>query len=155
MLNQKKNPTLINSIVGEGSEFKGEFLLAGDIRIDGILEGKINTDGKVLIGENGKVIGDIIANEVIVGGEFQGNLVAHYKLTMLSTGKVNGNIAAASLNIDKGTQFDGLCKVNSKMAKEKIIDVDNLWINLDNDFKTDIEISKNFGLKKENEKIII
>ncbi len=40
---------IVNSIIGEGSEFKGEFNINGLLRIDGKFKGTIQTDGKVLI----------------------------------------------------------------------------------------------------------
>ena len=59
----------VNSIIGEGAEFSGDFKLSGLLRIDGIFRGTIKTDGKVLIGKTGIVDTDIKARIVVAGGE--------------------------------------------------------------------------------------
>ncbi|HOS41394.1 MAG TPA: polymer-forming cytoskeletal protein, partial [Spirochaetota bacterium] len=59
---------IVNSIIGEGSEFKGEFKVNGLLRIDGKFKGTIETEGKVLIGKSGEAVTDIKASIVIIGG---------------------------------------------------------------------------------------
>jgi len=67
---------IVNSIIGEGSEFKGEFKINGLLRIDGNFQGTIETDGKVLIGQTGCAVTDIKARLVVVGGSVRGNIFA-------------------------------------------------------------------------------
>ena len=49
----------INTI-SHGTEIKGTIKAAGDFRLDGTLEGDIVLDGKLVVGENGVVRGNII-----------------------------------------------------------------------------------------------
>ena len=48
-MSEEQEEFSVNSIIGEGSEFNGEFKLSGLIRIDGKFKGLIQTDGKVEI----------------------------------------------------------------------------------------------------------
>ena len=81
---------IVNSIIGEGSEFKGEFNINGLLRIDGKFKGTIQTDGKVLIGKTGEAVTDVRARVVVVGGMVRGNVFASERVIMLSTGQVRG-----------------------------------------------------------------
>jgi cytoskeletal protein CcmA (bactofilin family) len=105
---------IVNSIIGEGSEFKGEFNINGLLRIDGKFKGTIQTDGKVLIGKTGEAVTDVRARVVVVGGMVRGNVFASERVIMLSTGQVRGNIITPSLIMEDGVEFEGNCIINKK-----------------------------------------
>ncbi|MDH5657589.1 MAG: polymer-forming cytoskeletal protein, partial [Spirochaetia bacterium] len=48
----------MNSLIGEGSEFRGEFKVKDLVRVDGYFKGNIITEGKVLVGQNGLIESD-------------------------------------------------------------------------------------------------
>ena len=106
---------IVNSIIGEGSEFKGEFKIKGLLRIDGKFKGTIETDGKVLVGQTGEALTDIKASVVVGGGTVRGNIFATERLIMLSTGHVDGNIITSSLIMEEGVVFEGNCTINKKV----------------------------------------
>jgi cytoskeletal protein CcmA (bactofilin family) len=103
---------IINSIIGEGSEFKGEFKINGLLRIDGRFTGTIATEGKVLVGQAGEALTDISAKIVIIGGKVKGNIFATERVVLLTTGDVKGNIITPSLIMEEGVRFDGNCVIN-------------------------------------------
>ena len=51
---------VVNSIIGEGTKFRGDFELNGLLRIDGAFEGKIESEGKVLVGRHGSAVAPTI-----------------------------------------------------------------------------------------------
>ncbi len=103
---------VINSIIGEGSEFRGEFKVKNLLRIDGYFKGTILTEGKVLIGKTGKVESDVRAGIVVVGGELVGNILATKRVVLLSTSRVKGDIISPALILEEGCIFEGRCTVN-------------------------------------------
>ncbi len=109
---------IVNSIIGEGSEFKGEFKINGLLRIDGKFRGSINTNGKVLIGQNGEAITDIKAKVVVVGGIVRGNIYATERVIMLSTGQIEGNIITTGLIMEEGVIFNGNCTINKRIEED-------------------------------------
>ena len=104
--------TTVNSIIGVGSDFKGEFKINGLLRIDGRFKGTIETDGKVLIGQTGEATSDIRARLVVVGGTVRGNIFATERVIFLSTGNITGNIITPSLIMEEGVRFEGNCIIN-------------------------------------------
>ncbi len=107
-----EDDNIVNSIIGEGSEFRGEFRINGLLRIDGNFRGTIETGGKVLIGQTGRAETDIKARLVVIGGTVKGNIFATERVIFLSTGKITGNIVTPSLVMEDGVVFDGTCTIN-------------------------------------------
>ena len=103
---------IVNTIIGEGAEFSGEFRLSGVIRIDGTFRGVIETDGKVLIGKTGFVDTDIKAKVIVAGGKVRGNLYATEKVELLESCDIEGDIITPALQMEEGVQFRGKCTVN-------------------------------------------
>ncbi len=103
---------IVNSLIGEESEFVGEIKVKGLLRIDGYFKGKIITQGKILIGEKGIVDTDIRAAIVVVGGEVRGSIIATKKVTLLATSKVYGDIITKKIVAEEGVIFEGRCKIN-------------------------------------------
>ena len=62
----------INTIIGKGSAISGNMKVNGFIRIDGDIDGSLETDGNVIVGENARIRGDLTAKSVIIGGIIKG-----------------------------------------------------------------------------------
>lgn len=108
----------INSIIGEGTRFKGEFDLNGLLRIDGDFTGVIRTRGKVLVGQNGRAECTLHAGTVVIGGILRGEIVSTEKVIILSTGLVLGNISTPRLIVEEGVIFNGSCRITTHAAVE-------------------------------------
>jgi cytoskeletal protein CcmA (bactofilin family) len=107
----------INSIIGEGTRFNGEFDLNGLLRIDGDFCGTVRTEGKVLVGKNGRAECTVYAGTVVVGGILRGNIFANEKVVILSTGIVLGNIHSPRFIVEEGVIFNGTAKIVEGVAK--------------------------------------
>ena len=116
-LNRIDEDNIVNSIIGAGSEFKGEFKINGLLRIDGKFQGTIDTHGKVLVGQSGDAVTDIKARLVVVGGRVSGNIYATERVILLTTGDVKGNIITPSLIMEEGVKFEGNCVINKKIEE--------------------------------------
>lgn len=100
----------INSIIGKGSSIKGNLKINGFIRVDGDLDGDLETSGNVIIGENARVRGDIIAKSVsVIGGIVYGNIIAPDSVKLLSTSVVIGDIQTHKLQSDEKVILHGHC----------------------------------------------
>ena len=118
---QLPDKSFINSIIGEGTRFKGEFDLNGLLRIDGDFSGTVRTNGKVLVGSNGRAECTIYAGTIVVGGIVKGNIYASEKVIILSTGMMLGNISTPRLIIEEGVIFNGNCKIEKTNEGEPVI----------------------------------
>ena len=100
----------INSILGQGSVFKGNLKINGFTRIDGDLDGDLETTGKVIVGENARIKGNITAKSVTVdGGIVKGNIIAPEFVTIHSNSAIIGDIQTRRFNADDNIILNGHC----------------------------------------------
>jgi len=123
----------INSIV-KGTSIRGQVNSETDIRIDGVIEGNIDCKAKVIIGESGSVIGDIVCQNATIEGSFKGMIQVTDEMIVTTTGKIDGEMSAKKLKVSPGATFDVTnCKVgvegklrsSSTMKKAKIASLVN------------------------------
>lgn len=118
MQNQKTIETIIGPSVKVQGDFKGE----GDLVIEGILLGSLETKNNLKIGANAIVEAGIKANNAFISGKVKGNITVKGKLEITGTAVILGDIRAQILSIESGA----LLKGNIKMPVEKISAQDEL-----------------------------
>lgn len=104
------------TIISQGVRLEGKISSGGSIRVDGIIQGDINSQGNVTVGEQGEVNGQINATSVTVGGKVVGSVNAKEKLIMESKANLKGDIFTKILVVEAGARFVG--KSNMGDAKE-------------------------------------
>jgi len=111
----------VGSVIGEKAKFKGELITEGAVSINGQFEGKLVSDGEIIIGRSSKVIGDVEGGNVVVSGKVSGNIVAVQSLEITKTGKVDGDLAGGRITIEEGSSYQGRVKVNAAEVDEEIV----------------------------------
>lgn len=101
------------SLVPQGFRFDGTVAFQGRARIDGTLAGPVEGHGRLEIGESASVRGDVRADEVIVAGLIEGDLVAAERLELRPGARVQGAVRTPSLQMHEGAILDGPCTVAS------------------------------------------
>jgi len=97
------------NLISQGTEITGDIKSTGDIRIDGILNGNMNTKGKVVIGPTGKVKGEVEYKNSEVSGLIDGKITVSQLLNLKASSKINGTIITNKLSIEPGAVFTGNC----------------------------------------------
>jgi cytoskeletal protein CcmA (bactofilin family) len=113
------SPNVSNSIV-EGTSIKGDISASNDIRIDGILIGKLDCKGRVIIGQQGKIDGEITCINAIIEGTFTGTLDVKELLTVKETGVINGDVSCDKLFIQTGAVFNTTCVMSGQKLKSLV-----------------------------------
>lgn len=108
-----ENETNGINIIGIGTKITGDVNSNGDIRVDGSLTGKLITKGKVVIGETGKVKGEINCKNSDVEGSIEGKITVSQLLSLKAKARINGDIIATKLAIEPGSQFTGNCDMTA------------------------------------------
>lgn len=111
------------NLLGSGTELTGDIRSNGDIRIDGILTGSINSTGKVVVGSTGRVDGEIICLNADISGEVSARIKVSELLSLKSTARVIGDIITNKLAIEPGAVFTGACKMESQSLTEDAANV--------------------------------
>ena len=101
----------VSSVIGAKTVVEGTLKGYELLRIDGLVKGKVESDGKVIIGRGGMVEGTVEAVEIFVGGTINGNLFASEKVEANPTGEIYGDICTKRLIVDDNAIFEGRCKM--------------------------------------------
>lgn len=99
----------MNTVIGNGSTISGDIKVNGFLRIDGDIDGNLETDGNILMGANARIRGDVQAKSIIVGGIILGNVTAVDSIKLLSDSAVIGDIISHKVQIDETAIFHGHC----------------------------------------------
>ena len=105
------------NLLGEGTVIEGDLSSSGDLRIDGQINGNLNTQGKCVLGATGKISGNIKANCCDISGTVDGDLQIGDLLLIKSKGKVNGDIKTSKIVIESGGELNGSCIMGGAAPK--------------------------------------
>ena len=112
----------VNSIsrISAGTVIKGEILSPNDIRIDGTFEGRIQSKGRVVVGESATIKGDIVCENVDLWGKVEGNLFVKDTLSLKEGCVESGNLHIRRLSVELGSTFNGNCKTITEAEFNKL-----------------------------------
>lgn len=103
----------VETIIGESVRVKGDFNGDGDIIIEGLVEGSVQTKGSLFIGEKSKISANISAKNIIINGEITGNINASEQLTIGSSAKITGDVECGKVAVESGAIVNGKISVSS------------------------------------------
>ena len=95
----------VPSIISENSEFKGNIRTDGEVQIDGQLRGNVAAK-QIVVGEGGKVRGDITSNFLRICGKIEGDIRAE-TIEMAASSSVKGNVYKKTISIEHGAKIIG------------------------------------------------
>jgi len=101
--------------------FKGEISSPYDLRIDGNFEGKLYSNGRVVIGESATVNGDIVCSNVDLWGKMAGNLYVRDTLSLKNGCSVEGTLTVRKLFVEIGSIFNGTCRMISEKEYDDMV----------------------------------
>lgn len=105
------------NIIGQGTKIVGDIETNGDLRVDGVIEGNIQSKGKVVLGTSGMIKGTIKCVSAEISGQFDGKLETTELLSLRGTSVFKGEMTINKLSIEPGAIFNGTCNMPEKMAK--------------------------------------
>ena len=108
------------SFFGPGSKIEGNLEIDGDVRLQGVIQGKVTGSGTVTVGDQATIQANVFAPTVIVQGLVRGEIHARDRLELHKSAKVYGVLRANRIRIDEGAQFEGECKMTPAEAPKPV-----------------------------------
>jgi len=112
----------VENTIGTGTRVCGDIRGPGGVRIDGTVEGAVEVDGPVVVGDGGTVEGGIRGRDIVVLGRVRGDVHASGHLEIGPKGKIAGDVTMESFLLHKGGVFRG----TSRMGDEDSIHIAEL-----------------------------
>lgn len=105
------------TILGPDAVFKGELSFDKGMRVQGRIEGKISTAGRLHVAKEAKVEADVDAGAIVVEGSVKGNLNATDRIELKNSARYEGDLACSKLTVDEGAVFSGHVNVGPEAVK--------------------------------------
>lgn len=103
------------SVLASGTTVTGDISLQGELQLEGRVEGSLRTKGRVVVGSNGVVEGEVEADEIVVAGRVKGSLKARKALRLKRACEVAADVEGPALEIEEGASLDGSVKMTGKV----------------------------------------
>src|SRR5437870_1188167 len=106
-------------VLSSDVEIKGSIKFEKELLIDGKVEGDINSDGVLTVGENAEIRGEIKTKSITVYGKVHGNITVGERCELKSKCVLQGDLKAARLIIEEGATFIGKSEVTTGTVPAK------------------------------------
>ena len=107
------------SIISRDLKIKGDLICNGDIQIDGVVEGDVQSRS-ITIGEDADIRGTISGDSIRVCGSVNGQVKGN-SVVLTKTAKVNGDVMHQTLAIEPGAFFEGRCsRIDSSKSGDRV-----------------------------------
>jgi len=120
MFNEKKGAPMTEAqrnVIAANTKIVGNIESDGDFRIDGRVEGDIQTQGRVVIGKQGEVKGSITCTNADIEGVFEGNLKVSDTLSLSATAQISGDTVIGKLSVEPGASINGTCSMKNSVKE--------------------------------------
>jgi len=102
--------------VDAATEIEGTLRCKETLRIDGRIEGAVECEKAVLVGEGAQVHANILAEEVLVAGTIKGDVTARRNIKLEKTAVVTGDLTTPGIVIEEGAKVKGRIVIGSEPA---------------------------------------
>lgn len=94
-------------VIVKGTVIEGEFYSKNDTRLDGIINGKVTCDARLIMGAEAVIDGTAQSKGAKIAGKFTGDLTVDGILSLANSAKVEGNVKAVKLEVEDGASLNG------------------------------------------------
>ena len=93
------------------TEIRGSIVTQSDIRIDGVFEGDLITSGKLVVGENASIRGNVMCASADIWGKIEGELTVGDTVSFKESSVFEGQLKTIRICIEMGAVFSGSCQI--------------------------------------------
>jgi len=105
------------NVIALDTKIVGDIISKGPFRIDGQVEGNINTKDKIVVGKSGFVNGTIDGTNADFEGSFSGKLKLSGTLTLRASAYVQGEVEVGKLAVEPGATFNATCSMKGAVKE--------------------------------------
>ena len=106
----------VETVLAVEALFEGKITGKTNVEVRGVLNGTCEIEGLAVVAESGSVTGDLIATDVVVEGQVQGNLVASNKMELRAKAKIEGDVRSAVLAMAEGCVINGKIEITGRAS---------------------------------------
>lgn len=108
------------SILGANTRFVGTLKTEGDVQVEDIFVGDISARGRVSLGKQASLDGDLVCEQAVIAGLVKGDVTAR-RITVLGTGRILGNLRMEKLMTEDGAFIQGVITLEKDLEVGEVI----------------------------------
>lgn len=108
------------TILGKDVLFKGIAHFEGTVQLDSCFEGEIHSNGTIVVGEHAVIRGTINAGTLITSGKIQGNVAASGKVQLLKPAVLIGDVQTPTFLMEEGAYFKGFTDMGAHPVVDEL-----------------------------------
>ena len=100
--------------IGESVTLEGTLKFQGAARVDGIVRGRVESAGSLLVGEDAEVAAEVHVGNLILHGAIEGDVTAREAVEIHEDGELRGDLRTPALTVHPGALFFGHCDMGGE-----------------------------------------
>jgi len=110
-------PSQREPVVGPGARFEGTLAFSGEARVEGEVSGLVLARGTLHVAPGAVVRARVRADELVVGGTVEGDVLAPRRVALLAGARLVGDVRTARLALADGGTLEGRCEMLSGLSE--------------------------------------
>lgn len=106
---QVEDENKLETVISDDIELKGRLVFKNSLKIKGSFEGRIESDGHLVLGQEAEISADIVSKKVSVFGSVRGKIKAGQRIELYHNSKTYGDLVTPDIIIEGGALFNGTC----------------------------------------------
>ena len=90
------------TVIGHGAVIEGSVRSTASVHLNGRVEGLLIAEGDAIIGPTGSVLGDVMAERLVLEGAIEGNVSVRGHLVVAACGVLRGDVRYGTLQVERG-----------------------------------------------------
>ena len=135
------------SKIDHKTKIKGKIFSKNDFRLDGIFNGKLTCEKRIIIGKNAIFTGELYCENLVINGCIEAEIIVSHKTSVNSTAEFKGNMLTDKLQVELGAILERNFKTHPhNKVKESLIKNDSttqLSVSNQIENSTELEIQSN------------
>lgn len=103
----------IDTLIGEECSLQGDLSSQNSTKIDGAVAGNVYSESLVIVGEKGRIRGNVRARQLLVYGRIEGDVNVEV-LELKNNSILNGKIETHTLQVEPGAVYQGSVVMHSQ-----------------------------------------
>nr|VFK38946.1 MAG: protein CcmA, bactofilin family [Candidatus Kentron sp. SD]VFK43219.1 MAG: protein CcmA, bactofilin family [Candidatus Kentron sp. SD]VFK78990.1 MAG: protein CcmA, bactofilin family [Candidatus Kentron sp. SD] len=119
MVRKRRKKPGITTLIGHGTELRGDMRFSGGLHVDGSIVGNVLSEdpGALLtLSEQGAIEGDVRVPRVVISGTVTGSVHASNHIELLPSARITGSVYYTVIEMAMGAE------VNGNLVKEDLVD---------------------------------
>lgn len=100
-------------IVASGTVIEGKFSSTENVRVDGLIKGEVKCSQRLVMGESGRIEGNVRTKDAVIMGTIEGEIYAEGTLHLKGAALIRGIIQAKYMTVEEGARYIGECKIGA------------------------------------------